>query len=66
MKKIVLLAVVAVVAFSTIGCNTTFGKKYAEQTWTPDSFSYEAYLDNRTGRPEQHGVGLNWNLKPGK
>lgn len=65
MKKttIITVALTALLLVGCTGCQTRAGRWYAEQDWTPDSFSYENYRD-RNLRQDQHGFGLNWNLKP--
>lgn len=58
------IALLALTALLSTGCQTSTGRWYADQDWTPDSLGYEAYLSARNGKPETHGIGLTWNLKP--
>lgn len=55
------LLLIAIIALAT-GCQTRFGKWYADQGWTPSSVDYTNYRD-RNMKQDQHGFGLSWDLK---
>lgn len=61
--KTTTLLTLTVLALVVSGCQSSVGRWYASQDWTPDSFGYENYRDKH-GNQDTHGFGLNWNLKP--